>query len=65
MFSHHSPCGVFPDGESALMLVCARLRYVATKEWGTKRYLNMKLLYEHEKMLEYEKEMKKAKMDGA
>ena len=33
--------GCFPDGESALMLVCARLRYVATKEWGTKRYLNM------------------------
>ena len=47
------------------MLVCARLRYVATKEWGTKRYLNMKYLYEHEKMLEYEKEMKKAKMDVA
>ena len=65
MFSHRSPCGVFPDGESALMLVCARLRYVATKEWGTKRYLNMKHLYEHEKMLEYEKEMKKAKMDVA
>lgn len=47
------------------MLVCARLRYVATKEWGTKRYLNMKHPYEHEKMLEYEKEMKKAKMDVA
>jgi len=45
------------------MLVCARLRYVATKEWGTKRYLNMKHLYEHEKMLEYEKEMKKGE-DG-
>ena len=65
MFSHGSPCGVFPDRESALMLVCARLRYVATKEWGTKRYLNMKHLYEHEKILEYEKEMKKAKMDVA
>lgn len=24
------------------MLVCARLRHIATKEWGTKRYLNMK-----------------------
>ena len=33
--------GTFPDGESALMLVCARLRYVAGHEWGTKRYLNM------------------------
>ena len=33
--------GTFPDGESALMLVCARLRYVTGNEWGTKRYLNM------------------------
>ena len=33
--------GTFPDGQSALMLVCARLRYVASSEWGLKRYLNM------------------------
>ena len=33
--------GTFPDGESALMLVCARLRYVAASSWGEKRYLNM------------------------
>ena len=33
--------GTFPDGESVLMLVCARLRYVASSDWGTKRYLNM------------------------
>ena len=33
--------GTFPDGESALMLVCARLRHVASSDWGTKRYLNM------------------------
>ena len=33
--------GTFPDGESALMLVCARLRYVTSNEWGSKRYLNM------------------------
>ena len=26
------------------MLVCARLRYVSGKEWGTKRYLCMKYL---------------------
>lgn len=26
--------GTFPDGESALMLVTARLRYVADSEWG-------------------------------
>ena len=33
--------GRFPDGESALMLVCARLRHVASHDWGAKRYLNM------------------------
>ena len=36
--------GAFPDGNSALMLVCARLRYVAGKDWGSKRYLCMKCL---------------------
>lgn len=36
--------GTFPDGKSALMLVCARLRYVSGKAWGTKRYLCMKYL---------------------
>lgn len=38
--------GTFPDGKSALMLVCARLRYVSGKDWGTKRYLSMKYLEE-------------------
>ena len=38
--------GTFPDGKSALMLVCARLRYVSVKEWGAKRYLCMKYLTE-------------------
>ena len=33
--------GAFPDGNSALMLVCARLRHVASKAWGTRRYMNM------------------------
>ena len=33
--------GAFPDGNSALMLVCARLRYVEQSNWGTKRYMNM------------------------
>ena len=36
--------GIFPDGRSALMLVCARLRYVSGEEWGSKRYLCMKYL---------------------
>lgn len=26
--------GTFPDGKSALMLVAARLKYVADSEWG-------------------------------
>ena len=33
--------GCFPDGNSALMLVCARLRHVAGTQWGSKKYLNM------------------------
>lgn len=40
--------GCFPDGNSALMLVCARLRYVAAQDWGAKRYLNMDLLKGHQ-----------------
>ena len=32
----------FPDGHSVLMLVEARLRYLAGKKWGIERYLNMK-----------------------
>ena len=36
--------GTFPDGNSALMLVCARLRHVASTAWGTKRYMSMKHL---------------------
>ena len=35
---------MFPDGNSALMLVCARLRYVAGTQWGNKKYMNMKHL---------------------
>lgn len=38
--------GAFPDGQSALMLVAARLRHVATTKWGTKRYLQMNRLAE-------------------
>ena len=36
--------GAFPDGNSALMLVAARLRHIAGTKWGTKRYLSMELL---------------------
>ena len=34
--------GCFPDGNAALMLVCARLRHVAGTQWGNKKYMNMK-----------------------
>ena len=33
--------GSFPDGHAALMLVAARLRYMAGQKWGTQRYMNM------------------------
>ena len=36
--------GMFPDGNSALMLVCARLRHVAGTQWGNKKHMNMKHL---------------------
>lgn len=34
--------GSFPDGNSALMLVCARLRHVAGIQWGNR------IVHEHE-----------------
>jgi len=33
--------GAFPDGQSALMLVAARLRHIGGSRWGERRYLNM------------------------
>jgi len=36
--------GAFPDGESALMLCAARLRHVASKNWGQRKYMDMGLL---------------------
>lgn len=36
--------GSFPDGNSALMLECARIRYVTANEWSTRRYLDMSRL---------------------
>ena len=38
--------GTFPDGRSALMLVTARLKYVAESEWGSRHYLDASLLHE-------------------
>jgi len=36
--------GAFPDGNSALMLVAARLRHIASTKWGKRRYLVMEKL---------------------
>ena len=41
---HTRVVGTFPDGRSALMLVTARLKYVAESEWGSRRYLDVTLL---------------------
>jgi len=40
--------GAFPDGQSALMLVAARLRHIAGTKWGTRRYMDMDRLREHD-----------------
>jgi len=36
--------GAFPDGNSALMLVAARLRHIASTKWGKRRYMQMESL---------------------
>lgn len=41
--------GAFPDGQSAVMLVAARLRHVASTKWGARRYMNMGRLKELER----------------
>lgn len=38
--------GAFPDGNSALMLVTARLLHIVGHEWGKRRYLDMSKLVE-------------------
>ena len=43
--------GAFPDGQNALMLVCARLRHVAATSWGARRYMNMDHLFKPEENL--------------
>jgi putative transposase len=41
--------GAFPDGNSALILVSARLRHIAGTQWGARRYLDMERIKEHAK----------------
>ena len=38
--------GIFPDGNSALTLVTARLKYMAEHEWGKRSYLDISKLEE-------------------
>ena len=45
--------GAFPDGQSALMLVAARLRHVSTTQWGSRKYMNVGLLKEMDKEVVY------------
>lgn len=44
--------GTFPDGNSVLMLVTARLKYIVEHEWGKKRYLDMSKLEEMDELKE-------------
>lgn len=46
--------GAFPDGQSALMLVCDRLCHVAATNWGARRYMNMDHLFKAEDNLSSE-----------
>ena len=54
---HWRVVGNFPDGQSALMLVAARLRQIASTKWGTRAHMDMEHLYamerdQEEKVLE-------------
>ena len=42
--------GTFPDGNSALILVTARLKCVVEHEWGKRRYLDMSKLEEMDEL---------------
>lgn len=38
--------GAFPDGQSCLNLAAARLRHIAAGKWATRKYVDMKPLFE-------------------
>ena len=42
--------GTFPDGNSALMLVTAKLKYIVEHERGKRRYLDMSKLEEMDEL---------------
>ena len=41
--------GCFPDGNSAVLLVAARLRHIAGTRWGTKLYMKVDRVNDQEK----------------
>ena len=45
--------GAFPDGQSALMLIAARLRHVSTTQSGLRKYMNVGLLTEMDRGVAY------------
>lgn len=49
--------GCFPDGKSALMLVAARLRHIQSTRWGSRVYLNTKLMQEEQRRKEEEERL--------
>lgn len=44
--------GTYPDGNSVVILVPARLKYIAEHEWGKRRRLNMSKLEEMDELKE-------------
>lgn len=51
--------GTFPDGNSALMLVTAGLKYIVEHEWGKRRYLDMSKLEEMDELRGKAKDQKR------
>ena len=45
--------GAFPDGDSAVMLVAARLRHIASSKWGIRKYVSMDWLRQQELEAQY------------
>ena len=52
--------GTFPDGNSALILVTARLKYIAENEWGKRGCLGMTRLEEMDELGRVEGQMGEA-----
>jgi transposase-like protein len=56
--------GSFPDGNSALMLVAARLRHIAGTKWGVTRYMKMDMYRkEEEESKEYSYQNDRARVE--